>query len=106
MTATTILDRPVSTIPPVDTEAVPADRRPARASGSQPFDSAGTLHAFLFPPLERSTEPLSAVLARTAHLLDEDHGDVACDHCGDHRSIGRRAGDPLYRCLPGYGCNA
>jgi hypothetical protein len=95
MTAT-VLDRPVSTIPPVDTEAAPA---------GAPVGPAGALHAFLFPPLERSTEPLSAVLARTAHLLDEDHGDVVCESCGAHRSIGRRADDGgRFVCLAG--CDA
>lgn len=54
----------------------------------------------MFATLERSEEPLSAVLARTEHLVD--HGDVRCDDCGAHRTIGRRAGDDgRWICLAG-----
>lgn len=59
----------------------------------------------MFTVLERSDETLADVLARTEHLTVDEWGPVACDHCGDHRSIGRREGDPKFQCLPGYGCN-
>jgi hypothetical protein len=56
----------------------------------------------IFLPLEPCTEPVSAILERTAHLLAEDHGNVACESCGAHRSIGRRAGDNgKFVCLAG-----
>lgn len=89
MTATTVLDRPT------------ASPRPSATTGSDCTYPTRSI----FLPLEPCTEPVSAILERTAHLLAEDHGDVTCGHCGAHRSIGRRAGDGgAFRCLAG--CDA
>jgi hypothetical protein len=53
----------------------------------------------------KDRESFASLMARTQHLLDNDLGPRECDYCGSARSVGRRVGDPDFRCLPGYGCS-